>query len=349
MDELRCNNLRCRKSLALEVSRSHIFCVDCANALFSTPQVCPACETSLTDMDDIMQTALNPHDSYKTSILSGLPPTIVLDIASRALNFYTYQVQQEAAFQALITKNAQERISILEAQLNTVTREANAEIALLKDRVGSAEKDLDLERRRVRELQETHKANAKAYSKLKAQYDKTKQRALLNPGDPNLQQAFNPASGGPPAPSPSIARQAFIPAPGTGPFIRSTSSASHPGRGGGGIGAGSQQLRQSAGWNASGGQHALFTQHGAAPGSSSRRRPLQEQPGGGNAFLGGGGNGGVVGNNNTRKLSLANATGLQPGDGMPQFLGQHGGRAAGGGGARGVFSPANFEGSRNST
>jgi len=60
--------------------------------------------------------------------LSGLSPTTILDIASRALNFYTYQagppprsprsrnvltnlgaqVQQEAAFQALITKNAQE-------------------------------------------------------------------------------------------------------------------------------------------------------------------------------------------------------------------------------------------------
>jgi len=35
----------------------------------------------------------NPHDSWKTSILSGMSPTTILDIASRALNFYTYQVR----------------------------------------------------------------------------------------------------------------------------------------------------------------------------------------------------------------------------------------------------------------
>lgn len=46
------------------------------------------------DSDDVMQMTLNPHDSYKTSILSGLSPTIILDIASRALNFYTYQVRR---------------------------------------------------------------------------------------------------------------------------------------------------------------------------------------------------------------------------------------------------------------
>lgn len=94
-----------------------------------------------------MQTALNPPDAYKTSVLSGLSPTMILDIASRAMvspgdarrpaskltphrrqNFYTYQVgivradtveyfadlhsltqvQQENAFQSLVTKNAQE-------------------------------------------------------------------------------------------------------------------------------------------------------------------------------------------------------------------------------------------------
>lgn len=42
--------------------------------------------------DDVVQTSLNPHDSYKTSILAGLSPTIILDVAGRALNFYAYQV-----------------------------------------------------------------------------------------------------------------------------------------------------------------------------------------------------------------------------------------------------------------
>ncbi|GAA5828161.1 hypothetical protein JCM11251_002616 [Rhodosporidiobolus azoricus] len=360
MDELRCNNLRCRKSLALEGSAvvttcSHIFCIDCANALFSTPQICPACETSLTDVDDIMQTSLNPHDSYKTSILSGLAPAIILDIASRALNFYTYQVQQEAAFQALITKNAQERISILDAQLNTITREAQAEVALYKERAAAAEKDLELERRRVREMGETHKANAKAYSKLKAQYDKAKQRALLQPGDPSFPQAFSAHSGntGVGGGTPAATRQTFIPASGSGAnFSRSNSTASVPGArghhavGGWGVPSSSQHQQQ---------QHVQpFGQ--APPGSTSRaRRPLLDQQNfGGSGGIGSGGfgnsGGGGGGQNTMRKLNLAAATGggRQKSDELPQFLGQ-GTKTGGGGGGRGAFRPAALPGSRHSS
>ncbi|GAA6035985.1 hypothetical protein JCM8097_005200 [Rhodosporidiobolus ruineniae] len=383
MDELRCNNLRCRKPLAIEVSLrrfdwiagaaggsetkslpelmadpssresavvttcSHIFCIDCANALFSTPQVCPACETMLSDTDDVMQTALNPHDSYKTSILSGLSPAIILDIASRGLNFYTYQVQQEASFQALITKQAQERISILEAQLNAVTREANAEIALLRDRVKAGDKDLEMERRRVHELQETHKANSKAYNKLKTQFEKAKQRALTNPGDPNLQQAAfsNPASAHNAMPNPSPApRQNFVPAAGNNTFSRSTSSASHPGA--------HRQQHQAPAWNAPG----AFVAGVQPPSSTVRaRRPMQEQQvsgtgggsGGGRVGTGGGFLGGASSGINTmRKANLAAANGQRVGDGLPQFLGQTVGAGRGGTG-RGLFRPAGY-GSQNS-
>ncbi|GAA6061039.1 hypothetical protein JCM10212_004613 [Sporobolomyces blumeae] len=190
MEDLHCNNLRCRKSLTLEhyavvTTCSHIFCLECANASFSTPAICPCCDTALPDADDVVQANLRPDDAYRTSILSGLAPPVILDIASRALNFWTYQVQQEAAFKALVTKNAQEG-----AQINSVTREANSEISLLKERLASSDKDLELERRKTRELQDMHKANAKAYTKLKTQYDKAKQRALLHPSDPNLQSVL---------------------------------------------------------------------------------------------------------------------------------------------------------------
>ena len=50
---LRCNNLECRTSLsklAIVTTCSHVFCVECANALFKEPK-CPACETTLTDTD----------------------------------------------------------------------------------------------------------------------------------------------------------------------------------------------------------------------------------------------------------------------------------------------------------
>ncbi|SCV68733.1 BQ2448_854 [Microbotryum intermedium] len=187
MDDIKCNSLKCRKSLQLE-GTSHIFCVECANSLFSVPQICPACDTALPDADDVVQTTLNPPDSYKTSVLSGLHPSIILDIASRALNFHTYQTQQEAAFQALVTRNTQEN------QMSSIMRDANSEITLLKEKVAETERDLELERRRIRDLHETHKANAKAYNKLKAQYDKEKQRNLLPSSERHPSNTFEAAA-----------------------------------------------------------------------------------------------------------------------------------------------------------
>lgn len=45
----------------------------------------------------------------------------------------------------------------------------------------AVEHELELARRKTHDLQENHKANAKAYTKLKAQYDEVRQRALLAP------------------------------------------------------------------------------------------------------------------------------------------------------------------------
>ncbi|GAA5951551.1 hypothetical protein JCM21900_001598 [Sporobolomyces salmonicolor] len=323
---------------AVVTTCSHIFCLECANALFSIPQICPACETALPDLDDVVQATLSPHDSYKTSILSGLAPSVILDIASRALNFYTYQIQ--ASFQALLTKNAQERIAVLEAQCNIIAREATAEISLLKERVSSTEKDLEIERRRVRDLQETHKANAKAYSKLKAQYDKSKQRALVNPG-------FTNALSIAPAPSHAASRQTFVPAQGDAVPGRASSSAS------------SRQNKMNR--NARTGTHTGPVAHAQTrsegAGSASRaRRPLNEQTthahsSGGAEYGRGTGVGrqaffGGVGKNS--QSAATNKHGQPPSqNGTPTYFGQQVPHVAAPGPAsdlatRGGFRPASF-------
>lgn len=101
---LRCNNLKCRKELgdrALVTTCSHIFCTDCAARLGLTAQrhenrnSCPACNTPLTNPDDAVVSNLNPSEDYKTSVLSGLSPYIIIECASRALSFWAYQATQE--------------------------------------------------------------------------------------------------------------------------------------------------------------------------------------------------------------------------------------------------------------
>lgn len=100
---LRCNSLKCRHQLgdrAIVTTCSHIFCEPCTDSLglahpTSGVRVCPACETQLPNPDDVVVTQLNPTEDYKTSILSGLSPPIIMECAGRALSFYSYQTAQE--------------------------------------------------------------------------------------------------------------------------------------------------------------------------------------------------------------------------------------------------------------
>ena len=100
---LRCNSLKCRTLLddrAVVTTCSHIFCEPCAESLgLANPngsaRVCPACETHLSNPDDAVVTQLNPTEDYKTSVLSGLSPSIIMECAGRGMAFYTYQTAQE--------------------------------------------------------------------------------------------------------------------------------------------------------------------------------------------------------------------------------------------------------------
>lgn len=100
---LRCNNLRCRESLieqAVVTTCSHIFCLNCSESSSLLPpeghaRKCPACQERLDDPDAAVMTNLKPTDEYKTSVLSGLSPGIIMECASRGVAFYEYQCSQE--------------------------------------------------------------------------------------------------------------------------------------------------------------------------------------------------------------------------------------------------------------
>ncbi|KAF9586288.1 hypothetical protein BGW38_007419 [Lunasporangiospora selenospora] len=79
--------------------------------------------------DDIVFVDLDPSQEYKSSVLSGLRPEVVLEICTRALSFWTYQTAQEAKLQELNQKTLEEKIRHLEKQLQWTTREMNSEIA----------------------------------------------------------------------------------------------------------------------------------------------------------------------------------------------------------------------------
>ncbi|KAF8138249.1 hypothetical protein EV363DRAFT_1251744 [Boletus edulis] len=115
--DLKCNRLNCRKALIDKA----VVVLECANELFNVSRLCPACETSLTEPDDVVVCCLHPTNDYKTSVLSGLSPSIIMEICSRALSFWQYQIHQEKCH--AVTRNLNDKNAQLQKQLDNVVRE----------------------------------------------------------------------------------------------------------------------------------------------------------------------------------------------------------------------------------
>ncbi|EGG02442.1 uncharacterized protein MELLADRAFT_110150 [Melampsora larici-populina 98AG31] len=189
-DSLKCNIISCRKSVtrdgkAVITNCSHVFCLSCANTHQSLTHpdpypVCPACGTSLSEPEDVVCTSLNPSADYKASVLAGLAPSIILEIASRALNFWTYQQSMEAAFQHMVLKQAHERAAIAEKDQENMRHQAENEIKLLSERLTISENELNIERRKVNEAAERHRSAQNNYEKLKANFEKVRINSLVN-------------------------------------------------------------------------------------------------------------------------------------------------------------------------
>ena len=89
------------QSFLTALQSCHVFCIDCSNRCQLSGQregqrpICPACDMHLTNPDDVVVTNLNPTEDYKTSVLSGLSPNVIMECAGRALSFWAYQTTQE--------------------------------------------------------------------------------------------------------------------------------------------------------------------------------------------------------------------------------------------------------------
>lgn len=105
-DALLCNFPKCRTKLngfAWVTACSHVFCDQHGSGEFSrSPAICPACSSALSGKLDIVRTELSPSEEYKAMVLAGLRPDIILDISTRALSFWSYQVTDSSNMSAKI-------------------------------------------------------------------------------------------------------------------------------------------------------------------------------------------------------------------------------------------------------
>ncbi|KAK7417038.1 hypothetical protein QQX98_004799 [Neonectria punicea] len=140
---LTCNNLKCRRELtdrALVTTCSHIFCLDCSQRTGITGQdherrmTCPACNCQI-NLDDAVIANLNPSEEYKTSILGGLSPNVIMECAGRALGFWAYQTSQDICYQQHLYRTLTDKYSSLSFRLEKTVNDANSEIETLQNKI----------------------------------------------------------------------------------------------------------------------------------------------------------------------------------------------------------------------
>lgn len=185
---LRCNSLKCRKTLsdfAVVTTCSHVFCVDCSNRCQLSGQregqrvVCPACDMHLTNPDDVVVTNLNPSEDYKTSVLSGLSPNVIMECAGRALSFWTYQTTQEIVYQEYLARNLTDRFGSMNTQMDKIIQDANGEILNLRNKMSNMAMDQESLRQKNEELIQAFRDKNRKLLQTQELYDKLKRRDML--------------------------------------------------------------------------------------------------------------------------------------------------------------------------
>ncbi|KHJ35296.1 putative cyclin b1 interacting protein 1 [Erysiphe necator] len=91
-----------------------------------------------TNPDDAVLANLNPTEDYKTSVLSGLSPNIIVECAGRALNFWAYQTTQEIVYQEYCAKNLTNKYAALSTQMDKIIHDANSELSNLRTKISSS-------------------------------------------------------------------------------------------------------------------------------------------------------------------------------------------------------------------
>ncbi|KAI4122810.1 MAG: hypothetical protein LQ338_005601, partial [Usnochroma carphineum] len=163
----------------------HIFCSPCSQTLgldaAATPQrICPACETSLPNPDDVVSTQLNPTEDYKTSVLSGFSPSIIVECAGRGLAFWSYQSTQEIVYQEYLARSLTEKYNNLETEMDKIIHDANTEIDKLNQKISNLQIDRDKLQSENTGLVNAFREKSRKHQQTQELYDRLKRKEMLN-------------------------------------------------------------------------------------------------------------------------------------------------------------------------
>ncbi|XP_027057297.1 E3 ubiquitin-protein ligase CCNB1IP1-like [Pocillopora damicornis] len=180
-NDLLCNFRKCRKRLnthAWVTSCSHIFCDEDGTREFNKSLICPACETNLSAKFDVIRVDLQASEQFKSMVLAGQKPEVIMEICSRALAFWTYQTHQEKMYQDYVANKAKEKTNQLEQYYSQVLSKVQAELSSLRTQTSNDKKELEDIKKRNSELSEKMMEKNRQYLKLQGMYDSLRRKTI---------------------------------------------------------------------------------------------------------------------------------------------------------------------------
>ena len=152
MSGLNCNNIMCRDPLGNSkvyvTYCSHIFCRRCGE-MVEKNLTCGACRADLTGEWRVVKVQQEPVEEWKSLVLAGLHPTIILEIATKALAFHYGQVQLECKFVQDKVKRANKRLGDVKNYYQQVVEQMQLRIKELQLQVAQFEGKMNQEAMRT--------------------------------------------------------------------------------------------------------------------------------------------------------------------------------------------------------
>lgn len=109
-------------------------------------------------------------------MLSGQSPEVILDVCSRAISFWSYQMHQERVYVEMTTKGMQEKWSSSERYYQNSIVQLKSDISSLSDKYSDLGKQLEVQKRREAEALEQVVEKTRQLKKLQSLCDKLRRK-----------------------------------------------------------------------------------------------------------------------------------------------------------------------------
>ncbi|VDP47654.1 unnamed protein product [Soboliphyme baturini] len=160
--------------LSLEIPNTKFQCKRLKR--FAKEPACPSCGNSFKGRYDILRINLNLSDQYKSMILAGQRPDVIIDICSRAISFWSFQLYQEKLYQEWLVKKARENAVKTDQQYEQTIAQLRNEVDCLLVKFRNVKEELDSALKRNEDLADKYNEKVRRCLQLHNSYEMLKRK-----------------------------------------------------------------------------------------------------------------------------------------------------------------------------